>query len=78
MIAELALLFMIAFGIGSYAGKEAGKQEQALIKTPVERVNPILWEPKEHREQMLMCRAMCKDGGVLSYDPVTGECQCRR
>ena len=36
---------------------------------------PMDWQPKEHRDGMLMCKASC-DNKMGSYSALTAQCTC--
>lgn len=36
---------------------------------------PTGWNPKEHREMILMCRKACSNH-IKRYEPLTGDCVC--
>lgn len=65
------ILAVAAFIIGGILGW--GANHEPNKPAPVE---PILWGAKQHQDGMMMCRTMC-DKKVLSYDPMTGECECK-
>ena len=35
------------------------------------------WRPGQHAQLMIMCRKTC-NGQVLKYEPLTGDCTCRK
>jgi len=41
-------------------------------------MTPRDWTPSAHQEMMMMCRNMCKEAGVKSYEPFSGECSCNK
>ena len=48
------------------------------IKSLMEDPPPRSWESKEHEEMMMICKTMCGEAPVLSYEPYSGKCSCGR
>lgn len=43
---------------------------------PASKAEPLIWGAEQHKNNMMACRIMC-DKKVKSYEPVTGECECK-
>jgi hypothetical protein len=69
--AYVAVALIFGGSIGYYSSSKKSEATKVEIRVP-----PKKWTQQEHVDTMLMCRSMCNKS-VKSYDPLTGECQCK-
>ena len=77
MIAEIILAALVAFGLGAYAGKDVGTKEERAKRITLEKKQPEVWPPVDHKEMLKVCAFACGRENVKSYDVMYGRCECK-
>jgi hypothetical protein len=78
MTIGMMLGIMLAFGIGSYAGRDAGIKEAAKEKKVLPAKPPDVWPPVDHQKLLKTCGVMCGEGKLKSYNSIHGKCECKK